>query len=102
MDHLLIKKVGIDAGDAKDSVVEPLVLIFGGEIAVHPQLIGAKPVVPVNGAGTLVICHNRLRLGDLDNDLVRWCTTGHVQLAEALTEDMLPLSDTACCCHENL
>ncbi len=95
MDHLLEKKVGIDAEDAKDSEVEPLVPMSGGKIAVHPQLIGADPAVPVDGAGTLVICCNRLRLGDLNNDRVRWRTTGLFQLAEALTEDVLPLSNSA-------
>jgi hypothetical protein len=78
MDHLLKKKVGIDADDAKDSEVEHLVPMSGGEIAVHPQFVGADPVVPVNGAGTLVICCHRPRLGDLDNDLFRWRTTGLV------------------------
>ena len=96
------KKVGIDADDAEDSEVEPLVPMSGGKIAVHPQLIGTDPVVPVDGTGTLVICCNRLRLGDLNNDRVRWRTTGLVQLAEALTEDIvLPLSDTACHRHKN-
>ena len=70
MDHLLEKKVGIDADDAEDSEVEPLVPMSGGEIAVHPQFVGADPVVPVDGAGTLVICCNHLRLGDLNNDLL--------------------------------
>ena len=55
MDHLLKKKVGIDADDAEDSEVEPLVPMSGGKIAVHPQLIRTDPVVPVDGAGTLVI-----------------------------------------------
>jgi hypothetical protein len=95
MEHLLEKKVGIDTDDAEDSEVEPLVPMSGGKIAVHPQLIGANHVVSVNGAGTLVICCNRLRLGNLNNDHVRWRTTGLVQLAEALTEDVLPLSDSA-------
>jgi hypothetical protein len=95
MEHLLEKKVGIDADDAKDSEVEPLVPMSGGKIAVHPQLIVVDPVVPVDGAGTIVICYNRLRLGDLNNDRVRWRTTGLVQLAEALTEDVLPPSDSA-------
>jgi hypothetical protein len=95
MDDLLGKKVGIDADDAEDSEVEPLVPMSGGKIVVHPQLISADPVVLVDGAGTLVICRNRLRLGDLNNDSVRWRTTGLVQLAEALTEDVLPLSDSA-------
>ncbi len=72
----------------------------GGKIAVHPQFVGKDPVVPVDGAGTLVICHDRLWLGDLDNDHVRWRTTGLVQLAEALTEDVLPLSDSARRRHE--
>jgi hypothetical protein len=102
MDHLLEKKVGIDADDAEDSKVEPLVPTSGGKIAVHPQLIGANHVVSVDGAGTLVICCNRLRLGDLNNDRVRWRTTGLVQLAEALTEDVLPLSDSARCRHKKL
>ncbi len=66
-------------------------------LSVHQQLVGTDPVVPVNGAGTLVICRDHLRLGDLDNDLVRWRMTGLVQLAEMLTEDVLPLSDTARC-----
>ena len=74
--------------------------MFGGEIAVHPQLAGADPVVPVNGAGTLVICCNLLWLGDLHNDRVWWRTTGLVQLAEALKEDVLPLSDSARCHHK--
>jgi hypothetical protein len=74
MDDLLGKKVGIDTDDAEDSEVEPLVPMSGGKIVVHPQLIGADPVVPVDGAGTLVICRNRLRLGDLNNDSVRWRT----------------------------
>ncbi len=95
MDHLLENKVGIDADDAEDSEVEPLVQMFSAKIAVHPQLIGADPVVPVDDAGTLVICRDRLRLGDLNNDRVRWRTTGLVQLAEALTEDVLHLSDSA-------
>jgi hypothetical protein len=72
----------------------------GGEIAVHPQFVGKDPVVSVDGAGTLVICRDRLWLGDLDNDHVRWRTTGLVQLAEALTEDVLPLSDSARRRHE--
>ena len=50
----------------------------------------------------LVICCNRLRLGDLNNDRVRWRTTGLVQLAEALTEDVLPLSDSARRRHKKL
>ena len=70
MDHLLKKRVGINADDAEDSEVEPLVPMSGGKIAVHPQLIGTDPVVPVDGAGTLVICCNHLRLGDLNNDLL--------------------------------
>ena len=78
MGHLLKKKVGIDTDDAEDSEVEPLVPMSGGEIAVHPQFVGADPVVPVNVASTLVICRDRLWLGDLDNDLVRWRTTGLV------------------------
>ena len=100
MDHLLEKKVGIDADDAEDSEVEPLVPISGGEIADHPQFVGADPVVPVDGAGTLVICRDRLWLGNLDNDRVRWRTTGLVQMAETLTEDVLPLSDSARRHHE--
>ena len=72
------KTVGIDADNAKNSEVEPLVPMFGGEIAVLPQFVGTDPVVPVNGAGTLVICRDCLRLGDLDNDLVRWRTIGLV------------------------
>ena len=75
MDHLLKKKVGVDTDDAEDSEVETLVPMSGGEIAVHPQLVGADPVVLVNGAGTLVICCDHIQLGDLDNDLVRWRTT---------------------------
>ena len=102
MDHLLKKKVGIDADDAEDSEVEPLVPISGGKIAVHPQLIGADPVVPVDGAGTLEICCNCLWLDDLNNDRVRWRTTELVQLGEALTEDVLPLSDSARCRHKTL
>ena len=100
MDDLLGKKVGIDADDAEDSEVEPLVPMSGGEIAVHPQVVGEDPVVSVDGAGTLVICRDRLWLGDLDNDSVWWRTTGLVQLAEALTEDVLPLSDSARRRHE--
>ena len=100
MDQLLEKKVGMDADDTEDSEVKPLVPIFGGEITVHPQLASADPVVPVDGANTLVICCNCLRLGDLNNDLVRWRTTGLVQLAEALTEDVLPLSDSTRRRHE--
>jgi hypothetical protein len=55
MDNLLEKKVGINADDAKDSKVEPLVPMFGGEIGVHPQLVGAHLFVPVDGAGALVV-----------------------------------------------
>ncbi len=60
----------VDADDAKDSKIEPLVPMFGGEIAVHPQLIGADPVMPVDGAGALVVLCDCLWLGNLDNDLV--------------------------------
>ena len=74
--------------------------MFGGEIAVHLQLVSADPVVPVGGAGTLVICCNCLWLGNLNNDFVRWRTTGLVQLVEALLEDVLPLSDSACRRHK--
>jgi hypothetical protein len=28
--------------------------MFGGKIAVHPQLVTADPVAPVDGAGTLI------------------------------------------------
>ncbi len=70
------KTVGIDADDAENSEVEPLVPMFGGEIAVLPQFVGTDPVVPVNGASTLIICSDRLWLGNLNNDLVRWHMTG--------------------------
>ncbi len=41
-DDLLEKKVGIDANDAEDTDVEPLVPMFGAEIAVQPQLVGSN------------------------------------------------------------
>ncbi len=63
-------KEGIVADDAKDSKVESLVQMFVGVIAVHPQLIGVDPVVPVDGASTLVICYNYLWLVYLYYDLV--------------------------------
>jgi hypothetical protein len=47
MDYLLKIKVGIRADDVEDSEVEPLVSMFSGEIAVHPQLLGVDHVVPV-------------------------------------------------------
>ena len=40
-DNLLKKKVGVDANDAEDTEVEPLVPMFGAEIAVQPQLVGS-------------------------------------------------------------
>jgi hypothetical protein len=40
-DDLLKKKVGVDANDAEDTEVEPLVPMFGAEIAVQPQLVGS-------------------------------------------------------------
>jgi hypothetical protein len=40
-DDLLKKKVGVDANDAEDTEVEPLVPMFGAEIAVQLQLIGS-------------------------------------------------------------
>ncbi len=95
VDHLLKQKVGINADDADDFEAEPPVPMFCGKIAVHPQLIGADPFVPVNGPGTLVICLDCPRLGDLDNDRVWWRMIRLVQLAEALTKDVLPLSDNA-------
>ena len=84
MDHLLKKRVGINADDAEDSEVEPLVPMSGGKIAVHPQLIGMDPVVPVNGAGTLVICCSHLWLGDLNNDLLDWSSTPTSEMSEVL------------------
>jgi hypothetical protein len=97
MDDLLEKKVGINADNSEDSEVEPLVPMFGGKIAVHPQLVGADSVVPVDDAGALVELHNRPWLGDLDNDLVWWCPTGLDKLAEALAKDLPPLSNAARC-----
>jgi len=41
VDDLLEKKIGVDANDAKDTNVEPLVPMFGAEIAVQPQLVGS-------------------------------------------------------------
>jgi len=40
-DNLLEKKIGVDANDAEDTNVEPLVPMFGAEIAVQPQLVGS-------------------------------------------------------------
>ena len=54
-DNLLVKKVGVNANNAKDSEVEPLCPILGGKIAVHPQLVGTDPVVSVDGAGAIVV-----------------------------------------------
>ncbi len=54
IDHLLKNKVGINTDDAKDSEVEPHIPMFGGKIAVHPQLVTADPVAPIDGAGTLI------------------------------------------------
>jgi hypothetical protein len=45
------KKVGINAGNAKDSGVEPLVPMFGGKIAVHPQYPDLCDRNPYNGGG---------------------------------------------------
>ena len=39
-DDLLEKKVCINANDAEDSEVEPSIPMSGGEVVVHPQLIG--------------------------------------------------------------
>ena len=74
--------------------------MFSGEIAVHPQLLGMDHVVPVKvpGAGTLVICQDSLRLGDINSDLVRW----RIQLVELLTEDVPPLSNSTRHCHGKL
>ncbi len=38
---LLKKKLGVDANDAEDTEVGPLVPMFGAEIAVQPQLVGS-------------------------------------------------------------
>ncbi len=43
----------------------------GGKIAAYLQLVGADPVVSVDGAGAIVVLGNCLWLGDLNNDLVR-------------------------------
>ncbi len=89
------KKVGVDADNAKDSEVDPLVPMFSGKIVVHPQLVSSDPVVPVNGAGALVVLGDRLWLGALDNDLVRRHSSGLVKLADALAKELLPLSNVA-------
>ncbi len=95
MDNLLEKKVGIDTDNAQDAKVEPLVPMFGGKIAVHPQLGDADPVVPVDGAGTLVMHLNGLWHIDVNDDLVRLCPAQLVQLAQVLARDRFALSDSA-------
>ena len=72
------------------------------KIAIHPQLIGADPVVPANGAGAIIVFLDRLWLGDLNYCLVRWRTIRLVQLAEALMEDAPPLSNSTHRCHKKL
>jgi hypothetical protein len=69
--------------------------MFSGKIVVHPQLVSSDPVVPVNGAGALVVLGDRLWLGALDNDLVRRHSSGLVKLADALAKELLPLSNVA-------
>jgi hypothetical protein len=96
MDNLLEKKLGVNADDARDSVVEPLVPMFGGEIAAHPQIVRVDPVVPADGACALVVLCDCLWLGNLDSDLVWRCLDGFVKLAAALARDVPPLSDAAC------
>ena len=71
--------------------------MFGGEIAVQPQLVGINSVVSVNGAGALVIICDRLWLGNLDDHLVRRRPSGLVQLAKALSLDYLPLAQSLRC-----
>ena len=55
MDDLLEKKLGVDTNNAEDSEVEPPVPMSGGEIVVHPQLIGMNPVVSVDGVGAFAL-----------------------------------------------
>ncbi len=56
----------------------------------------------VDGASILLICHHCLWLVYLNYGHVRWHPAGLVQLMEALAEDALPLSNSACYCHEKL
>jgi hypothetical protein len=94
-DDLLKKEVSIDANNAQDTEVEPLVPMFRAEIAVQPQLVGADPVVSVDRAGALVISLNCLRLVNLDDHLVGRRLAGLVKLVEALALNHLPLAQSA-------
>jgi hypothetical protein len=101
-DDLLEKKEDVDANDAEDTEVEPLVPMFGAEFAVQPQLVGSNPVVPVDGAGALVLFCDRHGLGNLDDHLVWRRPAGLVQLTKVLTLNHLPLAQSTRCCDEEV